>query len=497
MTEMDQQEAASERRFSRRVLLLMVAGFAAMLLAGIAAALVLLRTQEQTQWVNHSFDVERQIAQIRLSVEEMRTARRGEVLRIRMAPHERYAAAAARLDLEIDAASRLTADNPRQQGNIAELRRLADHMDSLFKRSLRPGQRGAEADEAARQAAARAVVKRADAMLDAERALFAERDGDRRESTEILYGVLALAAILIIVTGIGSLTIVRRYTRTLVSSRNALAELNDSLEDAVAERTVDLQRANDEIQRFAYIVSHDLRSPLVNVMGFTAELDASIKPMRALLDQVDAEAPAIASAEARQAVDEDLPEAIGFIRTSTQKMDRLINAILRLSREGRRTISPERLDMNALVHGIVDGLRHRIDELGVTVDIATDLPDVVSDRLAIEQILSNLVENAVKYLKPGRPGLIRITGQVKHGRAMIDVVDNGRGIEKRDHDRIFDLFRRSGVQDQQGEGIGLAHVRALAYRLGGTIGVESEFGEGSTFTLNIPVHFMGDRGPRP
>lgn len=468
-----------------------------MLLAGVAAALVLLRTQEQTQWVNHSYAVERQIAEIRLAVEEMRNGRRGEVLSLRLAPTERYAAAAARLDQEIEAAARLTADNPRQQGNVAELRRLADHMDSLFRRSLHPGQRGTAADEAERQEAARAVVLRADAMLDAERALLAERDGDRRESTDMLYGVLALAAILIILTGIGSLTIVRRYTRTLVVSRNALAELNDNLEDAVAERTVDLQRANDEIQRFAYIVSHDLRSPLVNVMGFTAELDASIKPMRALLDHVDAEAPALASVEARQAVDEDLPEAIGFIRTSTQKMDRLINAILRLSREGRRAITPERLDMDALVHGIVDGLRHRIDELGVTVEIAADLPDIVSDRLAVEQILSNLIENAVKYLKPGRPGLIRITGQVKHGRAMIDIMDNGRGIEKRDHDRIFDLFRRSGVQDQQGEGIGLAHVRALAYRLGGTIGVESEFGEGSTFTLNIPVIFVSDRGPRP
>lgn len=478
-------------------MMLMAAGFLTLLLAGVAAALVLLRTQEQSQWANHSFDVERQMTQIRLAVEEMRSARRGEVLGLRLPVAERYAAAAGRLDREITAAARLTADNPRQQGHIAELRRLSDNMDSLFARSLRPGQRGTAADEALRQAAARAVQQRTELMLVAERALFAERDGARRQATDILYGMLALAAILVVVIGIGSLTIVRRYTRTLVASRNSLAELNDNLEDAVAERTTDLQRANDEIQRFAYIVSHDLRSPLVNVMGFTAELDASIKPMRTLLDQVDAEAPGLDTADARVAVDEDLPEAIGFIRTSTQKMDRLINAILRLSREGRRTIAPERVDMDALVHGIIDGLRHRIDELGVSVDIAANLPDVVSDRLAIEQILSNLVENAVKYLKPGRPGLIRITGQTKHGRAMIDVADNGRGIEKRDHDRIFDLFRRSGVQDQQGEGIGLAHVRALAYRLGGTIGVESEFGEGSTFTLNIPVRFAGDKGPRP
>ena len=496
VTEADQQTAKFERLFARRTMMLMAGGFLALLLAGIAAALVLLRAQEQGQWVNHSFEVERQMVGIRLAIEEMRSARRGEVLGLTLPAAQRYSAAVARLDREIAAAARLTSDNPRQQGNIAELRRLADRMDSLFKRSLRPGLRGTAADEAERQAAARAVERQTEVMLDAERALFAERDGARHRSTNLLYGMLALAAILVVVIGIGSLTIVRRYTRTLVASRNALAELNDNLEDAVAERTVDLQRANDEIQRFAYIVSHDLRSPLVNVMGFTAELDASIRPMRALLDQIDAEAPALASVEARQAVDEDLPEAIGFIRTSTQKMDRLINAILRLSREGRRTIAPEPLDMDALVHGVVDALRHRIDELGVTVEIAPELPDIVSDRLATEQILSNLIENAVKYLKPGRPGLIRVAGEVKHGRAMISVTDNGRGIEKRDHDRIFDLFRRSGVQDQRGEGIGLAHVRALAYRLGGTIGVESEFGEGSTFTLNIPVRFVGEKGAR-
>ncbi len=71
---------------------------------------------------------------------------------------------------------------------------------------------------------------------------------------------------------------------------------------------------------------------------------------------------------------------------------------------------------------------------------------------------------------------------------MIDIADNGRGIDPRDHDRIFDLFRRSGTQDQPGEGIGLAHVRALAYRLGGLIDCRSALGEGATFTLTLPAH---------
>jgi signal transduction histidine kinase len=263
----------------------------------------------------------------------------------------------------------------------------------------------------------------------------------------------------------------------------------------VETRTVDLQRANEEIQRFAYIVSHDLRSPLVNVLGFTAELDAAAGPINGLIDRAEAEAPAIVTEDARRAIREDIPEAIGFIRGSTQKMDRLINAILKLSREGRRTIRPERLDMEDLARGVADSLRHRVDELGAEISIATPMPDLVSDRLAVEQILSNLVENAVKYLAPGRPGRIAISGCESLGRVTYEVADNGRGIDPKDHERVFDLFRRSGPQDQPGEGIGLAHVRDLAYRLGGTVGCESALGEGATFRLSLPSVHAGEPSP--
>jgi len=116
---------------------------------------------------------------------------------------------------------------------------------------------------------------------------------------------------------------------------------------------------------------------------------------------------------------------------------------------------------------------------------------MVSDRMALEQILSNLMENALKYLMPGRPGQITVRGEARRGRAIIEVIDNGRGIAAKDHERIFDLFRRSGVQDQPGEGIGLAHVRALAYRLGGLIEVVSELGQGATFRVNLPLEWKG------
>ena len=117
------------------------------------------------------------------------------------------------------------------------------------------------------------------------------------------------------------------------------------------------------------------------------------------------------------------------------------------------------------------------------------LPANVSDRLALEQIFSNLIDNALKYLKPGIPGDLSVRGRTKLGFAIFEITDNGRGIDARDHQRIFDLFRRAGNQDKAGQGIGLAHVRALVRRLGGTISVSSELNSGSTFTITLPIHW--------
>jgi len=155
-------------------------------------------------------------------------------------------------------------------------------------------------------------------------------------------------------------------------------------------------------------------------------------------------------------------------------------------------VSPEPLNMNELVQGIADSLHHRVTEAGAEIVVEKPLPDVVTDRVALEQILSNLVENAVKYLKPGRPGRIVIRGRRELAKVIYEVTDNGRGIDPKDHERIFDLFRRSGVQDQPGEGIGLAHVRASAYRLGGIVTCESALDQGAAFQVSLPAAYFGE-----
>ena len=274
-------------------------------------------------------------------------------------------------------------------------------------------------------------------------------------------------------------------TATLVSAQEELQHTNRNLEAIVEARYGELKAANEEIQRFAYIVSHDLRAPLVNVLGFSSELETLRLNLGAFLDEVEEVAPALVTAERRAAIETELPEALGFIRSSTQKMDRLINAILKLSREGRRKLTAEPIDMNALVENTGATLSQQLSAKRAELVVQGSLPPLVSDRLAVEQIFGNLIENAVKYLSPERPGRIVVAGRVDGPTLRYDIVDNGRGIEAKDFERIFDLFRRAGEQDTPGEGIGLAYVRNLVRRLGGSVGVQSEYGAGSTFSVTL------------
>jgi len=488
-----QRFAVREGRIGRVLLVFMALGFAALIAAGIAAAWATKQNRTYSEWVIHTYKVEVGIGDTRRLIEQGETARRGYLL----APDTRmflatYRQTANELPVMLDRLGVLVADNPEQRTRLVELRRLIAELSAArgdtISRIVRGDVVGAVARFREDLGTTRMQTIRTllDTMKAEERGLLRAREADLSATVSIFYAILTGAAILLLLLAIVSFVTISRYTRDLAASRDALRDMNASLEGAVAERTADLSRANEEIQRFAYIVSHDLRSPLVNVMGFTAELESAATLLRELLDRAEEAAPDIVTEDARLAVREDLPEAIGFIRSSTQKMDRLIAAILTLARQGRRVLNPEPLDVTALVKGIRDSFAHRLDENGASIGIEGVLPPIVSDRLALEQILSNLIENAVKYLQPGRPGEIVVRGGRDSMRLWYSVADNGRGIAAADHSRIFDLFRRSGAQDQPGEGIGLANVRALAYRLGGTVDVASTLGEGTTFRLSLP-----------
>jgi signal transduction histidine kinase len=483
------QPLSDQRRFRRSIITFLVTGFAALLGVVISAAVLMAMNQRQTRLINHTFQVEREIATLRFAATRLVAANLRHTQELTIASEQPIEAARQQLDQSLKQLTALTRDNPRQQARMPLLGTTAVQIELQAGIPVRDGL--IDDSYVFVRRPNDLIVHLTNVMQAEEEALLARRTQEQHAIERGLTIILGMTGLLLSVVGALTATSLTSYTRELNASRQALRRANTGLEAAVQERTGQLSRANSEIQRFAYIVSHDLRSPLVNVMGFTAEMESAIGTLDALLSQAPADHPWTVPGEAHTILRQDLPEAIHFIRSSTEKMDRLINAILGLSRLGRRELAPQWLDLNALVREAVDSLRISLDEAGGQVEIQGVLPQIYTDRIALEQMITNLIENAIKYSHKERAPRIRVSATSQGDRIALAIADNGRGIDARDHERVFELFRRSGAQDRSGEGIGLAHVRALAYRLEGTVSLDSALGTGSTFTLHLPRHFSG------
>jgi signal transduction histidine kinase len=473
----------------------------------VSSVIFVNKARDDNSLVVHTIEVENQINELLLDIRRAESGARGYLLTLGPEFLRDYEAAAATIVPRLDALAKSTGDNPVQVENARKLRtalekRLDQFMKEMsFVKQNQPDAAVAVVREAASENSSGAIRELALAMREEEERLFAARNINADNSQKIASSVTIAGSCMVIALAALSIFLVRRSARARDAAESRLRDNNLNLETTVDERTADLREANDEIQRFAYIVSHDLRSPLVNIMGFTSELEelrGDIFKRIAALARAESRAPAAAenasdTAEpvlegADKQLSVDFTEALGFIKSSIGKMDRLISAILNLTREGRREFEPVRIDTRELIEGIVSTVAHQASEAEAQIRIEP-LPEITSDRLALEQIFSNLIDNALKYLKPGVPGDISVRGRTKLGFAIFEIADNGRGIDARDHQRIFELFRRAGTQDKAGQGIGLAHVRALVRRLGGTISVASELHSGSTFTITLPINW--------
>jgi signal transduction histidine kinase len=483
-------------------ILLLAAGFVVLVAISVASVLFVNKARDDAGWVVHTVEVENQTNALLLEIRRAESGARGYLLTQGQEFLDDHQAAVAEIVPELDKLAQLTHDNPAQVENVRRLRaavqtRLNQFTDEMtFVREGEAAKAAALVREASAAGTTATIRDIGDAMRTEEQRLLELRTTNADRSQKLASTVTIAGSGLVIALSLVSVFLVRRESRARDEADSRLRENYLNLEATVDERTADLREANDEIQRFAYIVSHDLRSPLVNIMGFTSELEELrndiFRRIGALAQAAPETVPPLApDAEPELKGDDkqlsaDFSEALGFIKSSIAKMDRLITAILNLTREGRRQFEPVRIETRDLIEGIVKTIAHQAAEADAEIRIAP-LPSIVSDRLALEQIFSNLIDNAIKYLKPGVPGEIAIRGRTKLGFAVFEVSDNGRGIDPKDHQRIFDLFRRAGTQDKPGQGIGLAHVRALVRRLGGTMSVSSELNNGSTFTITLPM----------
>jgi signal transduction histidine kinase len=481
---MSSVETAGPARSPGAQPVLLAIGFLILILISAASVWLVNRASHHAQEVVTTFDVQNRLSLILLNLRRAESGQRGYIITGQEQYRTEYREAAANTLPAVRNAADAIAGDPLLQPAFKKIEPMVqlklDEMQRVVE--LHDAGQTVEAAELIWKGEGRRTME-AVRLAIIERALLEKRRAEASSTYFYLLIMTLVGAAVIALIGATSVYLVQRSNRQREQAQRALIEANENLEATIAERTADLREANDEIQRFAYIVSHDLRSPLVNVMGFTAEIESiknDIFEELSAMQKSDTEA-------AKKTLDlaQDFDESLGFIKGSIGKMDRLISSILKLSREGQRTFKAEYVSMDQLIKGITDSVAHQAAENGIEVSVGP-LPPLKSDRLALEQIFSNLVDNALKYSQPGRPGQVRIRGRAENSQAIYEVEDNGRGIAPEDHQRVFDLFRRAGEQDKKGEGIGLAHVRTLVRRLGGYLTLKSTLGVGSTFIVTLP-----------
>jgi len=246
----------------------------------------------------------------------------------------------------------------------------------------------------------------------------------------------------------------------------------------------DLAEKNKEMETIVYTVSHDLRSPLVNVQGFGRQLTRACETIRqAVAGARDGQVPATAL---QAPVEVALPQALRFINAGVNKMDSLLNGLLQYSRLGRVTLTIRPLDMNALLAEIVAAMRFQLNEARAEVYVEA-LPAGLGDSAHTSQVFANLLDNALKYRAPDRPLRVAISGRLEGGQAVYTVADNGIGIAPEHQAKVFEIFHRLNPDIAGGEGLGLTIAQRVLERQKGRIWVESAVERGSTFHVSLPA----------
>lgn len=244
-----------------------------------------------------------------------------------------------------------------------------------------------------------------------------------------------------------------------------LGEYREHLEELVDERTRHLQLLNDELESFSYSVSHDLRSPLRAIDGFSRMLLEDVGP----------------------GLNEDDRKSFDYIFSSVKRMDAIIEGLLRFARVGRSEMTTHRLDMNVLVDAVVDELRSEAGDRSVEF-VIRPLPGSSGDTVLMRQVFTNLLSNALKFTGRSDPAVIEVSGEVRDDENVYWIRDNGAGFDPSQTDRLFNVFQRlHNVQDYEGTGVGLALVKRIVLRHGGRVWAEGSPGEGATFYFTLPV----------
>lgn len=429
------------------------------------------------QWVQHTYEVMNETYNLFSTIQDIETAQRGYLLTGEGRFLEAYPTSKSKVEDSLTVIQDLTKDNPERQKDLAQYREYVTSLFTVLETESRAREEGRVQDinlddNRAYMQAIREVHAK---IIDGEEQKLIQRQNDEARRQKNYVSTLFFAAGL---SAIGLL--LANIFVALLTYRRKVAEEN-------------LNRTNKEMEGFTYIASHDLRSPLVNLKGFATEMRYSVEELSPLLEKASGGLSEDEKKKVKEIVEKDIPDSLHYIHSSVEKMDKLTNAILELSRLGRRSMDFKPVDTRAVVSHVLDTLHHTITEKKINIHLH-NLPVVVADQLSMEQVFGNIIDNAIKYLDPNRRGEIEIGAVKTYRETKFWVKDNGRGIASGDSQKIFEIYRRAGNTEAiPGEGMGMAYVRTTLRRLGGQIWCESTPGEGTTFYFTISNSLKKDR----
>ena len=255
----------------------------------------------------------------------------------------------------------------------------------------------------------------------------------------------------------------KQLIKELAELRGRIAEL-ENLEIEHTRVQEELEAKNRELERFTYTVSHDLRSPLVTIQGFTEMLQKDLEEN-----------------EGEKAAND-----LKYIAKAATKMDRLLHDTLELSRIGRMMNPPEAVPFGKIVQEALEQTSGELKSANITVSVAENFPTVHVDRMRIEELLVNLIRNSIHY-RGDQPNPRIVTGYRVNGEETVFFVqDNGIGIDKSKQEKVFELFYQVDSRSE-GTGAGLAIVKRIVEVHNGRIWIESEIGKGCTICFTLPV----------
>ncbi len=247
---------------------------------------------------------------------------------------------------------------------------------------------------------------------------------------------------------------------------------------------------NKELENYLFVSSHDLRSPLVNIHGFSQRLQKHTDLIISILNEYPLQSEVKEKIET--ITNESIPKTLDFIFTNVAKMENLINGLLQISRTGRVRMTVRQINMNELLEKIIGALDFQITEIAASV-IVEKLPPCYGDENLLNQLFTNIITNAIKYRKNNRPLVINIFANKQYNKVIYSVKDNGIGIAERHHEKIWDVFYRvDSATPGVGDGIGLSIAKRITDKHRGKIWAESEEGKGSTFYIELQSRMFSE-----